>query len=714
MAITPLPVRERAKRLRESKKSMYTPTPEEREAFQYVDERWKPSETHKRALEKQWFLNIAFLAGYHYHYWSDYHGGLVYRSDVPRWRIRQPFNKIIEYIETRQSTLMTSRPELRVRPKTAEESDIRAANLGDSLIRHYWQQCEMEFLRHEYTRWFVTTGSAFRKVIWDATSGQNISVPVIDQETQMPALDDLGNPVMEEYREGDIRTEVTSPFQMYLPNASCWDDVEWGIQVTERPIEWVRRHFPEKADYVTPYISGSLDETRHYERTLLNLIGPSGFRHGAGSTPSEGEFVTVKELWSRGDSGMADFPDGRKIIVCGNVVCENENNEYGDLPWEMSQDILVPGRLWGQSIIDHLIPEQRVLNRAIGKFLEVLILHGQPKIRCPVTAGIPDSSLTTEPAERIDYSGNQPPDYLPPPPMAEQAYRFLIETIERQMDHTSVSFSASRGMANQRISGIALAQLIEQDVRDMTPPAQRLAESDRRWGVKVLKLSHEMVDEPRTLRLMGKNKRWEIKEWIGADLRGNKDVYVEPASAMPKNRALALQWAKELVGSGIKNPMDPADRNWLHQLLEIEDTSLGFDTSEIDERYAKMEIESAKKGFPLPMPAWHENHIIHVALHREALQTDSVRGDPIVRQILEQHLQGHMLIMSAMQPRQQGPGGRGKGEEEGEGGGSPEEPDRTANPRGAVPGASPAPAPGGPMRAGLGASVDQMMREGSR
>ncbi|MCP5059032.1 MAG: hypothetical protein GY937_20195 [bacterium] len=700
--VSPLQARENARQRKLARKQAHTVTPEEAEAYNFVEERWRPTDTAKRALEKQWFINIGFLAGYHYHYWSDHYGGLVYRSDVPRWRIRQPFNKIIEYVEQRHSTLLTSTPELRVRPKTADEDDFRAANLGDKVLRHYWEFSDMDSQRQEFVRWLVTCGTAFYKVTWDASVGDMVDVPQFDQKTELPLYDRDGTPITKAYHQGDIRTEVVSPFQMYIPNAATWEDTEWAIQVTERPLEWVYRQYPDKADLIERENVSNIDEARHYERTLLNLIGPSGFRHGVESTPGKGEFVTVKEMWLRA-GGSEEFEEGRKVVIAGSTVCENDENPYGEeLPFCMAKDIMIPGRLWGQSVIDHLIPEQRVYNRVIGKFLECLILHGHPKVLINRQSNVPDSALTSEPGERVEYNGAMPPSYMNPPAFAESAYRFLLETVERAMDHTSVSFSASRGMASQRMSGIALAQLIEQDVRDMTPPTKRVAYAHKDWGRQVLKVVHPMVGENRILRLFGTDKRWEVTEWTGADLRGHSDVYVDPSSAIPKNKALALQISEVLVKSGIKNPMDPADRAWLHHYLELEDTALAFDTSEVDDRLARQENLAAKRGFPLPMPRWHENHIIHVALHREALQTDTFRDDPQLTAFLEQHLQLHHMMMMGMQQAQGKPGENGK-EESQEGSSAPSrdlrdrgDTNRQTNPDGGAPGAAPAPYPAGP------------------
>lgn len=697
---------ERRKEARRDKRSSYEPSYDDIMARSMVNDYWHDVKTWHRGLHKQWFINIAFLAGYQYHYWSEHYGGLVYNSSSPRWRVRQPFNKIIEYVETRQSTLMTFQPEMRVRPKTPGESDIRASMLGDSLIKSYWEEQEMDRLAHDFIRWLVVTGNAFLKTTWDATKGEMIDLPMVDDDGQQ-LYDEFGEPMTEAIPSGDVDTEVISPFQIYLPRVSTWKDVDRFLQVTLRPMSWVWKHLPDVAEYVEESASTTVDSEDHnYERSLLNLVGPGGFHFGGTEDSSREPKAIVKEYWSKPGSDP-DWEQGRYVMAVENVVAANRENTYGDLPIQHVGDLIVPGRIWHQSIVEHLIPEQRVFNRAVGKFMECLVLHAQPKIVVPTMAGVPESSLTTEPGERVEYNGQVPPGYLNPPSFAQEAYNWLLTVTERAMDHTSVSFSASRGMASQRLSGIALAQLIEQDVRDMTPVSRRLADGYRRWAQSVLGLIGDYVSEERMLRLMGRNKRWEIQAWTGADLRNHKDVYVDPSSAMPKNKALALTWVKELVSSGIKNPMDPHDRAWIHKFLQIEDLSLDPDMGEVDERLARQEVEAAKNGFPIPPAKWHENHAVHIAIKRQALQTDAFRDNPTSTQILEQHLLTHYAFMMPQygqqspfyQQEQQG------GPERGNGSPAPGE----ANPAGGTPGAAPAPGPAGPMPTGPGAEFAQFV-----
>jgi hypothetical protein len=184
---------------------------------------------------------------------------------------------------------------------------------------------------------------------------------------------------------------------------------------------------------------------------------------------------------------------------------------------------------------------------------------------------------------------------------------------------------------------------------------------------------------------------------------------VDPSSAQPKNKALALTWVKELVASGIKNPMDPADRAWIHKFLQIEDTSLDTDMGEVDIRLARQENEAARNGFPIMPAKFHENHNSHMAVHREALQTDSFRDNPMATQMMEQHMQSHILIMAPMfgmeSPYAKEDQGSSGGGEAPQGAPVPGE----SNPRGGTPGAAPAPGPAGPMPTGGAAAFEQAM-----
>jgi len=703
MPVTPTVVVEKNKQKRQLKRSSYQPSRDDIAATTFIDERIVPALASARAYHKQWFISAAFLAGYQFHKWSDYYGGLIYASNVPRWRVRQPFNKIIEYVETRQSTLMSFMPEMRVRPKRNDEDSIRSAMLGDNLLKSAWEEQNMDEIQHDFIRYLVTLGNGFLKVTWDADAGETVKIPMGDPRTGEQAYDKDYNPVFIEASEGNIRTEVISPHNIILPEVPRWGDVTWIGQQTERPLSWVGINYPMIYDYIgeADLNHGYADDK--YERSLMNLVGPSGYKFGI--QESDEGTVTVTEFWSLPD-GDPDFPNGRKIVRIGSVIAENDENPYGDIPYVHVADILIPGRILGQGIPEHLIPEQKVLNRVIGKFVECLILHGQPKMTVPTLAGIPDSALTSEPDERLEYHGPTPPAYMNPPPFAQEAYNWALMRTMEAMDHTSISFSASRGMAQQSMSGIALAQIIERDVQDMTPVSKRLANGYKRWGSLVLRRYEQFVGTQRLMRWMGPNKRWEVQAWTGADIDGHHDVYVDPSSAVPKNKALALTWVKELVASGIKNPMDPQDRAWIHKFLQIEDTTLDQDMGEVDERLARQENQALQNGFPVRPALWHENHNMHIGIHRTAMQTDSFRDNPMILQMAEQHLQSHYMYLMPMMgqgsPQYEKPGQGGKRQDRSV---KPGE----SNPSGAVPGAAPAPGPVGPMPTGPGASMDMFL-----
>ena len=615
----------------------------DQEALSLIENRYNPFETVKYGLEKQWLLNISFLTGYQYHVWSEYHRGLVFQRRAPQWRIREVRNFIRPYVDRRTAYLSSFRPRFRVRPNSSDNQDRRASEANEKIIDSYWDLLEMGEKMQEVMNWVGSTGNGFLKIQWDAASGESWTDVSVNPETGRPEFDkETGETLMDLYYEGDLAVEVVSPFQIYVdPLAQRPSDLQWIIQTTRRPMEWVEKHFPEKAHLVpVDFGQGYGDEKRHNERVILNLVGPGGYYSGLdAATLGRGEWVTVRELWQ---VPSREYPKGRLIIEAGGVVLENKDNPTpgGQLPFVWFRDLIVPGRVWGQSVADNMITPQRNYNRLVSSYLEHIVMTARAKILEPALSGLPDTAFITEVGERLKYNGPQAPAYLVPPPLPAESDTEMMR-IKQDLDLISSSYGAARGQYQGKLSGTAINLLVEQDLKSKEPILARVSASLEKFGKIALSILQQEVTEERVVKVIGKQRQFDISHFTGQDILNNTDVIIEVDSIMPKSKTLALQEIQILGQVGLLNPNDPTDRARAYAMLQYEDDQIVLQDKNVDRREAEIENDLMANGQLVP-PKYYENHDVHVALHVQFMKSDEFKSLPEgVQAVFNKHLQAH-------------------------------------------------------------------------
>lgn len=577
--------------------------------------------TKSQALERQWRLNIAFVAGLQYHVASR-DGSLYFQRPAgSRYRAYDIRNFCRPYADRRAVAYSSFKPKFRVAPQREDPADYQSAELSELVLDHYWDKLGMDEVWHQLCYWVVVTGNGYLQVLWDDEEGEFFT-----EGTQ-------------NFYEGDVRVEVVPPFQIDTdPLVSRWQDVRWLRKRTRRTLSWCRQKYPKTGWNVKP-LSGEYLQPYRIEDDLLGIVGPSGYHAGE---DTKGRFAgcIVDEYWV---CACPEFPSGRLLVMSGDVVLSDGPNPTpgGKLPFIFFYDQMVPGRLHGQSILDCMIPSQRNYNRVVSRQNENITLFGNLKVLSPQAGGLLEGGFVTDAGEILEYGGITPPQFLVPPSMPSDLDNYLMRA-QADLDQTTSEFAVARGQVQGRLSGRAIDLLVEQHMKQQIPTLQRFGRGLEQWARLLLTLVQARADDQRTIRIVGQ-KKFTIKLWKGADLKGGSDVSIVAESYMPKSRTLALSVLQALASGGFLSGQNPEDRALALELVQLnrEDELLAAKT--VHTKAARLENSLLARGLYIRPAETFENHDIHVERHMEWMNSEEFRAmTPQEQSPTREHYQSHL------------------------------------------------------------------------
>jgi hypothetical protein len=630
------------------------------EARKTLEDSWDEYDPAKRAMEQQWLQNIAFLAGYQYTEYSEALRGLVFR-DQPLWRVKDVRNMVRPHAERRIAYLTSFAPKFIVRPNSGEISDEQAARVAQKIPLSYWSSLCMSEKMHEVAYWVVGAGNGFLRVGWDSASGESFTGPDFDIDGN-PIFGEDGLPLPRVYYTGDIYSDIVSPFCVHTdPLLSRPSELEHVVIRTVKTIEWARNHFGEDAiEGCETLESGDLSDG-----AILSVLGPGSMGAMPSTSARRARWVMVTELWQK---RTLSATEGRLIIDVGGKIVRNTRNPMPDaeIPLVWFRDLLIPGRAWAQSFVDNLILPQKNLNRIVSSVEEHIYTSCHARILNPKLSGNEADDFVTEHGSVISYLGSERPTYMEPPALPPDIDKAIAQ-IQHDMDMTALSFGASRGQSQGRMSGAAINLLIEQDLQSKEPQVARMAHGLEQWARLVLKVAQQNIKEPRIVKLYGADGAFDVQSFVGADLKGNFDVAIDVGQMMPKSRTLSLQMIQTLAQAGMFNPANPRHVASAYKMLELESPDPIVEDNNADRHGAQVEDKWMLQGIPVPGAMYFEDHDLHVTQHVKTMKSDAFKMlPPIVQNLFHQHVASHYAIAypqagATLSPQQRGSAASGRG-----------------------------------------------------
>lgn len=665
----------------------------------FVQGEFQRRRQERQFQELQWRLNMAFIDGHHYMDLNTQRMDLVETQPLAWWEQREVFNHIAAIVETRIARLGKMQPELGVRPATGEQSDMSRAKIAKKLLENTERNKFGQSQRQEYLAWLEATGTVFLKQTWDPSAGRVLGYVQVDADdetpepgsdrTEKPEPDDLmaaGQMMSQELEdqehteipvqvegdstgahartmvavhEGDVRTDVLPPFEVY-PDSLLQPDVSRChsvIHARAYPVSVVKETWGREVESETQVESWGLSR---------NAVAGGGLGYGVGGYHAQNVklqgHALVLEYWER---PSAEFPEGRFIVVCGSLCLYSgplpykveERGELG-LPFVRTVASVRPGRFHGSCVTERLIPIQRRFNAwhnrkaeynarvAIGQlWIEEGSVDNPAKVE--EDAGAPGTVFWGK-------RGYSPPKYLDFPSLPasfEQEGPFLLNqfTMISGVSETTRMSEAPPGVK----SGVALDLVIEQDNTRLSHTVENMEGAHVEWGKQILRLYKQFAANQRILRTTGDDHSVDITYWDSSDITTD-DVVVETSALLANTPAQRRQTVMALLERGFYNDPETgrltrAGRAKVAEQLQFGNWEQATDIDELHIKRAEKENRIMAQG-QMPMPKPYDNEELHIARHVAYMLTDEfeqLNGEAQgqLEALVNQHIQYHVMVL---------------------------------------------------------------------
>jgi len=648
-------------------------------------------------FEREWYRNILFYVGQQWITYED--GSRRWRlKNMPAWVPMPVTNRLASTVNSIRSSVAQVVPAFDARPSKDDEKSVLTAHAADHYLDVILDESGFRGMRRRLASWLTMCGNAFIQTEFDtspdtgtvfvpgeacAACGTQLKPEEIPQDLRCPncGSDELNEDaaVGSVIPQGMLRVRCLSPFEVYVDHAVMEMEDQPAVLVVEtKPLEIVKQTWNnDDVTSDTDYETG-----RQYLNSLNNITG-SGFSPGLPTSKygpdNDGGTVTLYRLYCKTHK---DYPDGFYAVMSGDqTILEwhepfpfrflKTNKPFYPVIHCIYDD--VPGRFWGKTPVDDLVPKQRQRNEIESLYQTIVMRCSNPVWLMPT--GVQTTPITGDPGIVIRYSGTagMKPERLQGVDAPESVIKFITQ-IDQDFEEIANTFAAMKGKQPGSVrAASAIQMLIERGFGRYGSVFDNLEESYERWAVQALELWRQKAVFPRVQAVSKAAVSWQFIEFLGSDL-GDVDIRVEAGSTRPKSAAGRQMLLQQMFQMGAINMLDPEQRIKVFEEMGAQSLLPGADADikVVAEENAKFMAwanqskdiiaDSEMKGipplamtvllqqtFPLkgnPILDHHPTHLIH---HRRFGQSEEFRALPeALQQMYVMHMvYAHYLPMMA-------------------------------------------------------------------
>lgn len=422
----------------------------------------------------------------------------------PPHRVRQTRNHIHGIVEDKVSTATKRTPSYSVIPSTTDAKDAGAAELSGKVAVYGYDKWGVRRARVKVVTDAFVCGEGFAYPYFDPNVGPYRPVKGDDGETRWVGA-------------GEVKIHVLDANQVFWEEGCDFDDSPWHAIERARPVDEVKQ---------TPGFLGG--ELKPDASTSDN------------PTERKGEhLILVTEYFER---PCPKYPMGRKLTIANDrQITKAEDYPVRDPDGEVVDEPVLhrlsytidPGQDRDRGLVEHLIDAQRTYNDSNNKALEYKNRGLNPQMMAPRGSNVTRRDDTPGATWFYTVVGGQKPEWEKP----LQIPRELFEIADRaRQDMRDIAADTGDVDAGPDVAARTVQAVMERAQGRWAAFLQDLAEFDSRLMRACLSLVQRHYTERRLIQVRGE-MGWEpIRDFLGAQLRGQVDVRVLPESLQPRTR----------------------------------------------------------------------------------------------------------------------------------------------------------------------------------
>lgn len=572
---------------------------------------------YRQPLENQWKLNLAFYKGKQYAYFNRATRRLeslpIDDGEKPRYRVRLVSNQIITGAQSLLAKLTKTRPEIYAEPGSGSDSDIKAAQMAQTLFEYWWEDLFMDDLLEEALLWAIIAGQGWWRISWDAQAGKEMKFcldpqgkPITDDSVKDLFYAELNKAGIEPQEKvvylGDVAVDVCSPFDVYIdPTVRNWPDAKYAICVY----------------HLSP------DEVKSRWKTTIqpdSLATPPDNLLPMSNAP-DAQVPDAVNVYYGYFKPSAIQPKGRLVIWTKDRILEDGPWPYpfNDLPLVKFPGVRVPGQPYDSSVVEHALPLQKELNKTLSQIVEYKNLTVKPRVWAPT--GSISTRLTTEPGALYEYNpiGDHKPEIEQLPAIPPYIFEHLANIREALQDVFYITDVTEGTVPPNVEAGVAIDLLQEMATDRLAPVIKLMEHALGRAGQLLLMFAQKYYIEPRMMKIAGSGGSIQVKRFTQSDIAGNISIRCRSGSGLPRTRAGKQALILNLVQQGIMDAQEA------YKHLDLGDMTGVAKMLRADEDQAMREHDKIIQGIPVNTVAYAQ-----AIQQAEAGQlTDPSTGQPI-------------------------------------------------------------------------------------
>jgi hypothetical protein len=479
---------------------------------------------------------------------------------------------------------------------------------------------------HDAMLWAIICGTGFIRVGWDPSLGDCV-------------LDDEGRPMY----TGDLEVMALSPYQIFVPRyQTSLDRPAKIIEASIYPLDQVKANYPETSKNLRP--DSTLKRMGFYEDRVAALVSPIGALQTLPDIARD-RSVFVMKCWEDPQTltpwEREDYPTGRLIVTANNQLLFVGRNPYADgqQPIVRFRGGVFPGRFWGTSIVEQLIPLQKSYNKARSQIMEARNLTSAPQIVAP--KGNEVIKHTNEPGSWLEYraSAGPKPEYMSPPQMNQWMADDIKNLGQEIQDVGQVKEISQGGLPAANLTGVAINLLQEADNTPWGPIATDAALGLGQVGQKMLARAAQGYIEPRIFTTTDELDSDDVLEFFSTGALLPVKVRCDVTSLLPESKAARQARVEALINSRVLDPV--RDRSEILRLMEFGDVESLWLQVDADARKQQRENKRMAKGMPQQVAPFDDDaiHLVELNTFRKGTEFESL--PPEIQALYEEHADMH-------------------------------------------------------------------------